>query len=117
LKRPPTDERLRRIRERLEARRNRKSGIIATNRTLYCLPGESPQDAIERAHAEGRPGGFLVLPPPLTDEQWAASCARFQAWSLARQARVLDDNFTPARSEEIFEAYRCSLTDEPMPTS
>ena len=112
MKKPPTDERIQRICERLEARKARKHGGSAT---LEMLPGETPHEAVARAKAAGRQGGFLILPPPVTPEEWERSCATYHQWLMSRVGHIAENNYQSPSADEIKHAYECARANLPMP--
>ena len=116
MKRPPTDERLARIKAKLEARRARR-GQIDEPALVICPANELPDEHAAMLAAAGRKSPMLCVPatPQGADAvaAWERTGSAYQAWLLRRGAAIADgaepQGYTPR------EAYRRALAGEPLP--
>ena len=86
----------------LKARIQRLERITApANRggVLRQLPGESVEQAIERAGREGRTVQFMVMPAIPSPEQWEAEAAANQQRLIERAAVFMRGGFKSFGSE------------------
>lgn len=60
------------------------AGDRAVGGVLEMLPGETADKAIARATANGGSGGVLLIPAPLTADEWEGLAVRQQAAFVPR---------------------------------
>jgi hypothetical protein len=76
----------------------RATGAIRRGGVLTMREGETPEECAARAVAAGRTGSFLVMPPPVSAEEWEAQATANQA-DLMRRAeehmRMLTERHKP----------------------
>ena len=117
MKKPPTDERLARIKAKLEARRARR-GQIDEPALVICPANELPDEHAAALFAAGRTAPVLCVPPiPQGADAvaaWERTGSVYQAWLLRRGAAIADGADTSAVLTPR-EAYRRALAGEALP--
>ena len=117
MKKPPSDERLQRIKAKLEARAARR-GEAPEPALVICPANELPDEHAAALFAAGRTTPVLCVPPIPEGADavaaWERTGSVYQAWLLRRGAAIADGTHT-SQSLSPREAYRRALACEPLP--
>ena len=117
MKKPPSDERLRLVKAKLEARAARR-GEAPEPALVICPANELPDEHAAMLAAAGRKSPMLCVPAIPEGEdavaQWEATGASYQQWLLRRGAAIADGADTSAVLTPR-EAYRRALAGEALP--
>ena len=117
MKKPPTDERLRLVKAKLEARAARR-GEVLEPALVICPADELPDEHAAMLAAAGRKSPMLCVPatPQRADAvaAWERTGSVYQAWLLRRGAAIADGADTSAVLTPR-EAYRRAIAGEPLP--
>ena len=117
MKKPPSDERLRLVKAKLEARAARR-GEAPEPALVICPANELPDEHAAALFASGRTAPVLCVPPIPEGADavaaWERTGSVYQAWLLRRGAAIADGADTLAVLTPR-EAYRRALAGEPLP--
>ena len=117
MKKPPSDERLRLVKAKLEARAARRGEVLEP--ALVVAPvGTLPDEYAQELVAAGRKSPMLCVPAIPEGEdavaQWERTGSVYQAWLLRRGAAIAEGADTSAVLTPR-EAYRRAIAGEPLP--
>lgn len=82
------------LRRRLEALEARQAGGGPVGGVLVQQAGETADEAVARARAEGRRGPWIVLPATPSVEEWERATRAQQAALVERARAVIEDDAT-----------------------